>query len=56
MFYGCTSLTDIKSLQKWNVSNVNDLEGMFSGCSLYLDIKPLEKWDISKNKLKNMID
>ena len=45
MFYGCSSLSDIKSLEKWNVSNCNDFEGMFSGCSSLSDINLLNKFN-----------
>ena len=57
MFNGCSSLNDIKSLEKWNVSNGNNFIGMFSKCPL-LDIKTLEEWKISKeqfNSLKSKI-
>ena len=48
MFYGCSLLSDIKSLQNWNVSNGNNFGYMFYGCSSLLDIKPLQNWNISK--------
>ena len=44
MFRGCSSLSDVKVLEKWNVSNGNNFESMFCGCSL-LDVKGLEKWN-----------
>ena len=52
MFCGCSSLSDIKSLEKWDVSKCNDFKDMFSSCSSLLDIKPLEKWKILNNKFK----
>ena len=42
MFDGCSSLSDIKGLEKWNVSNGNNFSYMFSGCSSLSDIKGLE--------------
>ena len=51
MFKGCSSLSDIKVLEKWNVSNGNNFDGMFMGCSTLLDIKG-EKWNVSKYLLK----
>ena len=39
MFAGCKSLSDIKGLEKWNVSNGNNFEGMFCVCSLLSNIK-----------------
>ena len=46
MFYGCSSLSDIKVLEKWNVSNCNNFSSMFCG-SLLSNIKGLEKWNVS---------
>jgi hypothetical protein len=54
MFQGCSSLSDIKALEKWNVTNGNNFSGMFQGCSSLLDIKPLEKWNVSKSLLKDI--
>ena len=54
MFYRCSSLRDIKGLEKWNVSNGNNFSYMFYGCSSLLDIKGLEKWNISKTLLNNI--
>ena len=47
MFFGCSSLSDIKSLENWNVSNGIDFSGMFWGCSSLSDIKSLENWNVS---------
>ena len=38
MFYGCSSLIDIKGLENWNVSNGNYFTSMFSECSSLIDI------------------
>ena len=50
MFNGCSMLTDIKALEKWNVSNGKDFRGMFTECSSLTDIKPLEKWNVSNGE------
>ena len=47
MFWGCSSLNDIKPLENWNVSNGTNFEGMFYGCSSLKDIKTLENWNVS---------
>ena len=39
MFSYCSSLSDIKVLEKWNVSNGNNFESMFNYCSQLSDIK-----------------
>ena len=49
MFSNCSSLSDIKSLENWNVSNVNNFSHMFDSCSSLSDIKSLENW---KYKIK----
>ena len=51
MFMECSSLSDIKGLEKWNVSNGNNFSCMFYGCSSLSDIKALEKWNVSKSLL-----
>ena len=49
MFYGCSSLSDIKPLQNWNVSNGNNFYDMFIRCSSISDIKPLQNWKYFKD-------
>ena len=39
MFCGCSSLSDIKPLEKWDVSKCTNFEGMFEGCSKIKDRK-----------------
>ena len=48
MFSGCSSLSNIKGIEKWNVSNGVNFSNMFAHCESLLDIKPLEKWNVSK--------
>ena len=56
MFRGCKSLSDIKSLEKWNVSNGNYFSFMFSDCTSLSDIKNIiKKWNVSKSLLYNII-
>ena len=51
MFSSYSKLSDIKGLEKWNVSNGNNFLFMFYGCSKLTDIKALEKWNVSKSLL-----
>ena len=51
MFYGCSLLSDIKGLEKWDVSKGTNFSFMFYGCSSILDIIKLEKWNVSKSLL-----
>ena len=46
MFCGCSSLSDIKGLEKWNVSNDTEFEGMFKECSSLTDFKRIGKWNL----------
>ena len=55
MFTGCSSLKEIKPLQKWDVSKGNYFSSMFCGCSASLNIKELKKWKISKNNFKSLL-
>jgi len=55
MFNGCSSLSDIKSLQNWNVSNRKYFSSMFAGFSSLIDIKPLQHWKVSKSKIKDTL-
>ena len=48
MFYGCSSLSDIKVLQNWNVSNGNNFECMFYECSSLSDVTILKNWKYFK--------
>ena len=55
MFYGCSSLSEIKGLEKWNVSNGNNFRSMFCGCSSLSDIKGLLNWNLPDWEYKSMI-
>ena len=39
MFYGCSSLSDIKPLEKWDVSKCTNFKAMFDNCSKIVDRK-----------------
>ena len=55
MFIACSSLKDIKSLEKWNVSNGNNFSGMFYKCSSLNDLKSLKNWKLSKEHFNSLI-
>ena len=46
MFYECSYLLDIKGLENWNVSNVNNFSYMFYKCLSLSDIKGLNNWNV----------
>ena len=33
MFYGCSSLSSLSDISKWNTNNVTNMNSMFHGCS-----------------------
>ena len=43
-------ISDIKPLEKWDVSNTINLADLFSGCKNLSDITPIRNWIISKCK------
>ena len=47
MFSGCSSLSDIKELEKWNVSNGNNFSFMLMECSSLSDLRGSDKWNVS---------
>ena len=49
MFYKCSSITDIKSLENWNVSNGTNFHMMFSHCN-FSDLRPLNNWNVAKGE------
>ena len=51
MFSGCSSLSDIKSLSFWDVSNGINFKNMFSYCSKLTNINPLQNWKVSNGKI-----
>ena len=46
MFQGCSKLTSLAGLEKWNTGNVTSMGGMFQGCSGLTSLAGLEKWNI----------
>ena len=49
MFGNC-DISDIKPLEKWNISKAKNLCGIFESCELLTNIKPLENWNVSNCK------
>ena len=38
MFYGCSSLSKLPDISKWNTNNVTNMNRMFYGCNSNLNI------------------
>ena len=49
MFYGCSSLTSLPDISKWNTNNANYISGMFYECLNIIFSKIIK----SKFELKN---
>ena len=45
MLRECKSLSDIKPLENWNVSNGKNFENILSGCDSLLDKTPIQNWN-----------
>ena len=46
MFSGCSSLTSLPDISKWNTENVEDISSMFNGCKSLKEIlkQPIDTW------------
>ena len=45
MFEGCSSLSSLPDISKWNTNNVTDMSWMFSGCSSLSSLPDISKWN-----------
>ena len=45
MFCGCSSLSSLPDISKWNINNVKDMRYMFCGCSSLSSLPDISKWD-----------
>ena len=48
MFEDCKSLSNVKGLENWDVSNIKSFHSFFRGCSKLSDISALKNWNVSK--------
>ena len=46
MFSGCSSLTDLAALSRWNTNKVEDITAMFKNCYNLSDLSPLSNWNV----------
>ena len=47
MFEGCSSLSSLADISKWNTSNVKRMDYMFYGCSSLSSLPDISKWNTS---------
>ena len=52
MFSGCSSLTNLPDISKWNTNNVINMSYMLSGCSSLSNLSDISKWNT--NNVINM--
>ena len=52
MFYGCSSLSSLPDISKWNTNNVTNMSFMFYRCSSLLSLPDISKWNT--NNVTNM--
>ena len=53
MFYGCSLLSSLPDISKWNTSNVTNMSNMFNGCSSLSSLPDISKW-ITNNVTNNV--
>ena len=55
MFSGCSSLSSLPNISKWNTNNVTYMNKMFYGCSSLSSLPDISKWNINNVKyMSNM--
>ena len=45
IFYGCSKLTILPDISKWDISNVNDISYMFYDCSSLIELPDISTWN-----------
>ena len=48
MFSGCSSLSNLPDISKWNTNKVTDMSYMFDGCSSLSKLPDISKWNTNK--------
>ena len=57
MFNGCSSLSSLPDISKWNTSNVTNMSFMFNGCSSLSSLPDISRWNTSNVKdITSMFD
>ena len=52
LFYGCSSLSSLPDISKWNTNIVNNMSYMFCGCSSLSSLSDISNWNT--NNVNNM--
>ena len=46
LFGGCSSLSSLPDISKWNTNKVINMKSLFGGCSSLLSLPDISKWNI----------
>ena len=46
MFYGCSLLSSLADISKWNTSNVENMKYMFAECKLLKSLPDISGWNV----------
>ena len=52
MFDGCSSLSSLPDISKWNTNNITDISSIFSGCLSLSSLPDISKWNT--NNVNNL--
>jgi len=52
MFDGCSSLSSLRDISKWNTNNITNMSYIFNGCSSLSSLPDISKWNT--NNITNM--
>ena len=47
IFSGCTSLSSIQDIFKWNIRTITNMSGIFNECSSLSSLPDISKWNTS---------
>ena len=45
LFYGCSSLSSLPDISKWNTNSVTDMSSIFYGCTSLSILSDISKWN-----------
>jgi len=54
MFSGCSSLSYLPDISKWNINNIKKIKCLFEGCLSLSSFPDISKWDIYITKLTEL--
>ena len=55
MFCGCSNLSNLPDISKWNTNNITDICYMFNGCSSLSSLPDISKWNTNNVNKKSFM-